>query len=303
MAQVEQIYRFMMLADLFKRKKNGVSYKEAYDFLEKEFDKKGFELKFSEKTFKRDRTQIFELLEMESSYSRTDKNFKITEREYDLESENIVDNVLLIDAYRQTKGKSGIMLFQKRKARGLDHLNGLLHAIQNRKIISFDYHKFWEEKAEKRVVESYALKEFNDRWYLLANEKHKEGFLLKTFGLDRISALEIHHSTFKRQEIDAEEIFRNSFGIISTYGENPQKILLSFDAVQGKYIKSLPLHYSQEVVSENKEKLVIKLFLVPTFDFIQEILSHSELVEVISPKSLRNEVKDRIDMMREVYSK
>ena len=153
------------------------------------------------------------------------------------------------------------------------------------------------------MVESYALKEFNDRWYLLANEKHKESFLLKTFGLDRISGLEIHHSTFKRQQIDAEEIFRNSFRIISTYGENPQEILLSFDAVQGKYIKSLPLHYSQEVVSENKEKLVIKLFLVPTFDFIQEILSHSELVEVISPKSLRNEVKDRIDMMREVYSK
>ena len=149
MAQVEQIYRFILLADLFKRKKNGVSYKEAYDFLEKEFDNKGFELKFSEKTFKRDRIQIFELLEMESSYSRTDKNFKITEREYVLESESIVDNVLLIDAYRQTKGKSGIMLFQKRKARGLDHLNGLLHAIQNRKIISFDYHKFGEEKAEK----------------------------------------------------------------------------------------------------------------------------------------------------------
>lgn len=302
MAQVEQIYRFMMLADLFKTHKNGVSYDDAYNYLEQKFHKRGFKLKFSEKTFKRDRKQIFDLLEMESSYSRADKNFKITDFEIDFESENIVDSVLLVDAYRQTKGNSKIMLFQKRKARGLDHLNGLLHAIQNRKVISFDYHKFWEEDAEKRVVESYALKEFNDRWYLLATEMHKEGFLLKTFGLDRISALEIHHSTFKRQQINAEEIFKNSFGIISTFGKSPQEILLSFDVVQGKYVKSLPMHHSQEVVSESKEKLVVKLVLVPTFDFIQEILSHGELVEVISPQNLRNEIKERINMMKKLYS-
>jgi cell fate regulator YaaT (PSP1 superfamily) len=69
----------MMLADLFKTHKNGVSYDDAYNYLEQKFHKKGFKLKFSEKTFKRDRKQIFDLLEMESFYSRADKNFKITD--------------------------------------------------------------------------------------------------------------------------------------------------------------------------------------------------------------------------------
>lgn len=187
MAKLEQIYRLMLLAELFKTKKNGVTYDEAKSYLEKRFGEKEYELKFSEKTFQRDREQIFKLLEIESSYSRSDKKFKITDKEFDLESENVMDNILLIDAYKQVKENSGIMLFEKRKARGLDHLNGLLHAIQNRKIISFNYKKYWEDEELKRVVEPYALKEFNNRWYLLANEKHKGNFILKTFGLDRIS--------------------------------------------------------------------------------------------------------------------
>lgn len=302
MAKLEQIYRLMLLAELFKTKKNGVTYNEAKSYLEKRFGEKEYELKFSEKTFQRDREQIFKLLEIESSYSRSDKKFKITDKEFDLESENVMDNILLIDAYKQVKENSGIMLFENRKARGLDHLNGLLHAIQNRKIISFNYKKFWEDEELKRVVEPYALKEFNNRWYLLANEKHKGNFKLKTFGLDRISWLEISNSSYSAKEINTEEIFKNSFGIISTFGEKPEEIILSFDPIQGKYIKSLPLHHSQEVMQDNENQLIIRLFLVPTFDFEQQILSQGELVEVVSPKSFREDIFRKIQQMKKIYN-
>lgn len=301
MAQREQIYRLMLLAELLKRKQKGVSYDEAYDYLDRKFRDKGFDLKFSEKTFKRDREQIADILGIESSYSRTAKNFKITEMEIEEETENVFDNILLIDAYRQTKGNSDIMLFEKRKARGLNYLNGILHAIQNCKIISFDYTKFWDTMSAKRVVEPYALKEFNYRWYLLANERNKDHFQIKTFGLDRISSLEISHSTFPKKKVNVDDLFKNSFGIISSAEETAMEIILSFDAVQGKYIKSLPLHHSQEIVSEDAESLIVKLFLVPTFDFVQQILSHGELVEVVLPKSLRDEIKGITTNMHKKY--
>ena len=303
MAQREQIYRLMLLAELLKRKQKGVSYDEAYDYLDRKFRDKGFDLKFSEKTFKRDREQIADILGIESSYSRTEKNFKITEMEIEEGTETVFDNILLIDAYRQTKGNSDIMLFEKRKARGLEHLNGILHAIQNKKIITFNYTKYWDEIPQKRVLEPYALKEFNYRWYLLANEKNKDDFKLKTFGLDRVSSLEITHSTFTKKTIDVDLLFKYSFGIISCLDEDPIEIVLSFDAVQGKYIKSLPLHHTQEIMSENAENLVIKLFLVPSFDFIQQILSHGDFVEVISPKNFKNQVVDKIDNMKKRYKK
>ena len=40
---------------------------------------------------------------------------------------------------------------------------------------------------KKRTLEPYALKEFNQQWYLLANERDSSNFKIKTFGLDKIS--------------------------------------------------------------------------------------------------------------------
>ena len=59
----------------------------------------------------------------------------------------------------------------------------------------------------------------------------------------------------------------------------------------GKYIKSLPLHDSQEIITDNEDELQIKLKLVITHDFLMELLSFGENVKVIAPQSLVVDVK------------
>lgn len=302
MAKHEQILRLMLTAELLKRKQKGITYQETNDYLEGQFFEKGLELKFSEKTFKRDRELISEILGLKSSFKRSTGKFQVIDNELENDPENVFDNILLIDAYRQTKGNSEIMLFEKRKARGLNLLNGLLHAIQNKIIISFNYNRFYETEPEKCVVNSYALKEFKYRWYLLATYKNKENSELKIFALDRISDLEISNSSFKRKDFKIERVFNNSFGIFTTLGEIPSEIVLSFTSFQGKYIKSLPLHHSQVILEDNEDQFKIKLTLVPTFDFFQEILSLGDSVKVVSPESFKEEVKNKIEKMRAIYS-
>ena len=56
------------------------------------------------------------------------------------------------------------------KPKGTENLYGLLHAIKNHLIISFKYYKYWEDELSERRVEPYALKEFKNRWYLIAND-------------------------------------------------------------------------------------------------------------------------------------
>lgn len=46
----------------------------------------------------------------------------------------------------------------------------------------------------------------------------------------------------------------------------------------------------------------ITVKVAPTFDFVQEILSHREQMEVIAPVSLRIELLDLIMKMRNRYS-
>ncbi len=86
--------------------------------------------------------------------------------------------------------------------------------------------------------------------------------------------------------------FEHCFGIITPDDvEAPQEVILSFDPFQGKYIKSLPLHGSQEVLVDNEHEVRVKIKIYPTHDFLMEILSHGENVKVIKPAGLIEQLK------------
>lgn len=311
MAKNEQILRIKFIEILLKeRKEKGASYTEIEDYLEEKFADKdlGEDLKFSKKTFERDKKAIAEILGIEISYSRKKNAYYISDEELERSQDNVFDNLLLVQAYRETKDKTDVMFFEERKSRGLHHLHGLVHAIINRKLISVHYQSFSMEDKKTVVLESYALKEFRYRWYLLAKEFTKDasdspdlGVKVKAYGLDRMTELEIKNTTFKRKKYNVAEEYSNLFGIISGNGHATAEIILSFDAHQGQYIKSLPLHHSQEIITDDENQFRIRLKLCPTYDFKQEILSYGERVTVISPKSFRDEVSGEYKRILKKY--
>lgn len=302
MAKTDQMLRIKFIEDLLRRRKDsGASFSDIKEYLEQKFSEKDKldDLKFTERTFLRDKKMINDISGIEISYSRAKNAYYIKSEELDLYEENIFDNLLLVEAYRETKKHGDIMIFEPRKSRGLENLYGLIHAIKNRKIISFEYFNYWTETKTNRTVEPYALKEFEHRWYLLAQDRHQKSGekIMKTFALDRISQLDIKTSSFKREKYNPVEVFKNSFGIIAPNGEEPQEIVLWFDRHQGNYIKSLPLHHSQQIIKDDENGLEIKLYLVPTFDFKQAILFYGERVRVLAPETFREELRKEISTM------
>ena len=302
MAKNEQMLRLKYIEDLLRRKKEvGASFREIEQYLTEKFEEKDMpeQLKFTERTFQRDKNAILEVFGIEISYSRKRNCYYIKEEELEISEASIYDHLLLVEAYRETKDRADIMLFEPRKSRGLDLLHGLIHAIVHRKVVSFTYQKFWTDEKFSRAVEPYALKEFEHRWYLLAKEhKPKDGqFFIKTFGLDRISDLEIKNPTFNKEKYDPNEEFRDSYGIIAPNGNKPEEIVLKFDRQQGNYIKALPLHHSQKITSETADEITFKLNLVPTYDFERELLSYGSRVTVVKPKKLKERLKAEVGQM------
>jgi hypothetical protein len=180
-----------------------------------------------------------------------------------------------------------------RRPQGTEHLYELLRAIKSRKMIEFQYHKFWEEEASHRLVSPYALKEFRSRWYVVAWDLGGGG--LKTFALDRMSALRLSARDFTMPpELDITAVFRYCYGVISDRNsmEQPEPIVLRFSAHQGKYIKTLPLHHSQQILEDNDEEFTISLQLHPSYDLVMEIMSFGDEVQVLSPVSLVEEIRD-----------
>ncbi|MPL55110.1 hypothetical protein SDC9_00577 [bioreactor metagenome] len=305
MAKNEQMLRLLFIEEFLRRRKDrGATYPEIADYLETQFAEKGLELKFTERTFQRDKLAIADVFGIQISYSRKKNAHFIEEEELELSQESVFDQLLLVEAYRETKGKADVMFFEPRRARGLEQLNGLIHAITQKKVLSFTYQKFWENEKSSKVVMPYALKEFKNRWYLLAADYQSKNpsFFLKTYGLDRISDLNISNTSFKRENIDIEKAYKNSFGIISTLGKETQEILLKFDREQANYIKALPLHHSQTIIAENETETIFRVSLVPTYDFQREILSYGKRVQVLAPESFIQELKAEVEIMLKNFS-
>ena len=72
----------------------------------------------------------------------------------------------------------------------------------------------------------------------------------------------------------------------------PEEIELSYDALDGYFLKSVPLHHSQKILVDTPDKFRISLRLRITNDFVMALLSRSRSLTVIKPQSLRQRVRE-----------
>jgi predicted DNA-binding transcriptional regulator YafY len=246
---------------------------------------------FSKRTLQRDIKEIKNVFGIDIEHSKQQKGYYIVQSE--MENMNFQRMIEAFDMFNSLNLAQDMIPFihlEKRRPQGTENLYGLLHAIKNHLEIRFTYQKFWDDKPTKRLVAPYALKEFKNRWYILAKDNKDEQ--IKSFALDRLSLLEITNAKFKFPDnYNPENIYRNSFGIISPNGETPKEILLSFDPHQGKYIRTLPLHESQKIIKDDDEELQVSLKLHITHDLVMELLSFGDNMKVLKPESLIDEIR------------
>jgi len=288
MSKRESYLRYNLI--ITRLRKSPATLAEINDYLIRESELQGYDFSISKRTFQRDVADICSLFNVDIEYNFSQRVYCITTDEQPDANERMLEAFNIFNAFNTADSLSNYVVFEKRRPQGTENLYGLLHAIKNKLQITFVYHKFWEDEISSRVVEPYALKEFKNRWYILANDLKNNQ--VKSFALDRLSDLEITKKRFQLpKDFDANEHFCYCFGIISPNNEKPQDIILSFDPFQGKYIKTLPLHDTQQIILDNEIELRIGLKLCITQDFIMELLSHGESLKVLEPKSLIEEIK------------
>jgi len=288
MSKREYISRQQLIVN--KLRKSPADFKAIDDYLKRQSEIQEYNFTVSKRTFQRDIEDIRSLYTIDIQYDFSKKVYFIDDDGQPQVNDRILEAFDTFHALKVSDGLSQYLHFEKRKPLGTENLYGLLHAIKNHLQIKFTYHKFWEDNYSQRITEPYALKEFKNRWYILAKDlKNNE---IRCFGLDRLTDLDITRKHFKYpKDFNVEENYRYSFGIISPDNQEPEEIILSFDAFQGKYIKTLPLHEAQQIIVDNEDELQIKLKLRITEDFIMELLSFGNSMKVLQPLSLVEKIK------------
>jgi len=290
------ISRYLLILKKLKLKPYS-SYEELESYIENQFDflqmqDDTLNVGFSKRTLQRDLKEIRNVFGIDIEYSKSNKGYFISQSKTEnMNFQRMIEAFDMFNSLNLAQDLTPFFHLEKRRPQGTENLYGLLHAIKNKYKIEFNYQKFWEEEVSIRLVEPYALKEFKNRWYILA--KDKKDNKIKSFALDRLTNLQITNQTYQYPDnYNVEQSYRYCFGIISPNGSEPQDIVLSFDPIQGKYIKTLPLHDTQQILVDNDQETRVKLRLCLTHDLLMELISFADNMKVIEPNSLIHKIKD-----------
>lgn len=186
-------------------------------------------------------------------------------------------------------------------AKGQEYLGDTIYAIDNKLKISISYQGFEQERPSQRVLCPYFLKEYKNRWYLLAI-KPREG-KIKTYAFDRIKSLEVLNESFSRTiDFNADDFFKHSFGITAPNGEVIE-VILRFENSEVPYILSLPIHFTQQIVKEGKTYTDVSIKVYDSYELREFILSKTPRVKVLSPKYLADQILDSLNKGEKKYFK
>lgn len=181
---------------------------------------------------------------------------------------------------------------------GEKYLVEVISAMRSSKVISLTYKGFTRALAHTFPTRPYCVKYFKQRWYMLG----RSDLGLRVYALDRFEDMEELDETFELpDDFNAETFFDNYFGIIT--GDEPKDILLKVEPSQAQYFRTLPLHHSQKEEECIDGWPVFSYRLAPTFDFVQELLSHGPNVEVLAPEGLRKHLAGIIREMNALYDR
>ncbi|MDE6344508.1 MAG: WYL domain-containing protein [Muribaculaceae bacterium] len=173
-----------------------------------------------------------------------------------------------------------------------EHLNIVIDAVKHNHPVQFDYAPYTRVNPSRDVVvEPYFLNLLRQRWYMTG--RNTADGKIKTYALDRIVKASMLPETFEiPADFDATTYSSDSFGVIFSMGK-PHDIRLRVDSRRARYLRTLPLHHSQdEYIHDGFSVFTYRLRLTP--DLVSEIISMGGDVTVEAPDELRAMVKDQL---------
>lgn len=182
------------------------------------------------------------------------------------------------------------------------YLSAIMEAMRDHKVIEIEYQGFKRTSPSRFEAEPYCLKQFKQRWYMVAKTAASDTPWV--YGLDRIVAFQRTERSYEiPNDFSAEGYFKDFYGVCTANGASAEDVRIRVKRSQVEYFKTLKLHPTQELVSEDENGAEFSYRLVPTYDFEQELLSKMGNVEVLSPQWLRDDMAEIIKDMMANYEK
>ncbi|MFA6883761.1 MAG: WYL domain-containing protein, partial [Paludibacteraceae bacterium] len=195
-----------------------------------------------------------------------------------------------------------IHLEKNDRLKGLEFVSELYESIVKKRCVDIGYQSFKAKEGSLNTVSPYLLKEFKNRWFLLGHQHSAKE--IRTFALDRIVSISRNTETdfVPNTFFDPEHYFDNVIGVTKGLGKPEAHVKLRIDADQAPYIRTKPLHSTQQILEEREDgSIVVSIQVVVNLELEREILSYCEHIEVLEPRLLRHRVRRKLQAAAGIY--
>ena len=181
--------------------------------------------------------------------------------------------------------------------KGISYFSELLQAILTKRVLKLRYTPYGKD-TQTVTIYPYYLKQFNDRWYLIAQTKGYESYA--HYALDRIDGIEEIALPYKDAKVDFSEYFDDVIGVTVPDGD-AKDIVIKVTGKRFNYIRTKPIHLSQRIIEEAEGYAIISINVKINNELESLILSFGDDMEVIAPVSFRNRIAEKIQAMNQQY--
>ena len=178
--------------------------------------------------------------------------------------------------------------------------HAMLEALLSSKPVQIEYHSPHNAETTTRDILPLHLLHYMGTWHIIAHCALKNG--LRDFVLSRIKTITpcTNKITSRYSSEQVREYIRKTFGIF--HGKATNEVCLCFSRDVSTWISEQAWHPAQKTFIKKDGRLCLS---IPVSDFREikhEILKYGSQVEVVSPKSLREEIKEEIKKMKKIYN-
>ncbi|WP_419868324.1 helix-turn-helix transcriptional regulator [Chryseobacterium sp. CT-SW4] len=206
----------------------------------------------------------------------------------------------LEDSVHSTTQKSIIHLDKNEQLKGLEHIDVLYEAILNKKVLKILYKSFTAREPNAFVIHPQLLKEYNNRWFLICLYKGK----MYNLALDRMEEISVEEKlSYIDKHIDGDEYFKNIVGVTVSETMAPRNVIFFVDTSNAPYVKTKPLHASQEIMSETPGGTLFKICVQINYELERLLLGFGESLTVHQPKKLRLRMEEKFKSAQQNYER
>jgi predicted DNA-binding transcriptional regulator YafY len=209
----------------------------------------------------------------------------------------------LEDVVHITRDKSRpVVFFEKNDLlKGLEFIRPLHQAILDRHPVKMTYQSFRAKEPSTFLFHPYALKEFNNRWFIFGRRPHKD---IENLALDRIVGLEASPETpfLEDPSFDPETWFADMVGVTKFHTDKPERVVFRASPSDAPYIRTKPFHSSQRVLETGEDgSVVFELNIIINRELERLLLGFAEGIRVLSPRKLEQMIKNHLSKSLERY--